>query len=231
MSTEGQLVGRRAPRANLGRENLANDVVSHIRSMVFSGELEPEQRVPQDAIAEALGVSRLPVREALIALESEGIVRSEPRRGVFVVPIRAQDIEDHYRVYALTQALATGRAAGQLTPTQEERLRGLVDAMDDVERAEQLHDLNWEFHSLINHIGGSRRLLSILRQLSRNLPREVYQAPPGATPEANLEHRQIVDALVAGDAPAAEAVSTKHVLAESAYVVNKLRGEGVLSDD
>jgi DNA-binding GntR family transcriptional regulator len=218
------------PNTPLPRTNLSGLVVDHIRSMIFAGTLKADQRVPQDSIAEDLGVSRLPVREALITLESEGLISSEPRRGAFVVPIHAEDVEDHYRIYGMTQGLATRRAAGRLTEPTSNRLRQLVAAMDDNGDSASLHDLNWEFHSLINQSGGSRRLLSVLRQLSKTLPREIYESPPGASPAANEEHRAILRALQTSDSEAADRIAREHVQAEAEYVVHKLRRDGVLTD-
>jgi DNA-binding GntR family transcriptional regulator len=93
------------------------------------------------------------------------------------------------------------------------------------------HTLNWEFHSLINQTGGSRRLLSILRQMARALPREVYEAPPAASPEAIRGHQRILDALRASDGDAADQASRRHVQAEGEYVIAKLKADGILADD
>ena len=107
-ATEAAVVGRARHGAGstVQRGSMSVEVADHIRSMIFDGRLRAGQRVPQDAIAAELGVSRLPVREALITLEADGLVAAEPHRGVFVVPIRAEDIEDHYRLYGMAQGLA-----------------------------------------------------------------------------------------------------------------------------
>jgi DNA-binding GntR family transcriptional regulator len=214
----------------MGRQSMSGEVADHIRSAIFSGALKAGQRVPQDAIAAELGVSRLPVREALIALEADGLVTSEPHRGVFVVPIRREDIEDHYRVYGMVQGLATARAVHRMTEPVLDRLQSLHERMSASDDPDLLHDLNWEFHSLINRTGGSRRVLSVLRQLAHNLPREVYELPPGASPQANQGHAKILAALRAGDAAAADAASREHVGHEGEHVIAVLRRDDVLAD-
>jgi DNA-binding GntR family transcriptional regulator len=206
-------------------------VVDHIRNIIFNGTLARGQRINQDQIAKDLGVSRLPVREALITLEAEGLIDSEPHRGSFVVPVRREDIEDHYRIYGMVQGLAARRAATRITDPTLARLRELHDGMQKSDDPALLHDLNWEFHALINKTGGSRRLRSILRQLSKNLPREVYEAPPGASPEANRSHQQIIDALATGAGADADAASREHMRLEADYVVAKLKRDGILADD
>ncbi|ANY09909.1 GntR family transcriptional regulator [Pseudonocardia sp. HH130630-07] len=208
---------------------MAVEVAEHIRSMIFDGRLSAEQRVPQDAIASELGVSRLPVREALITLESDGLVASEPHRGTFVVPIRSEDIEDHYTLYGMAQGLAAGGAARRITEPVLSRLDELHRAMSEDPGPDLAHDLNWEFHSLINHTGASRRTLSVLRQLSHNLPREVYSIPHPARPAASQQHAAIIDALRARDAAAADRLNKEHVRAEGDEVVAVLKRNGILS--
>jgi DNA-binding GntR family transcriptional regulator len=210
---------------------MSEEVATHIRERIFDGTLERGQRVPQDAIAAELGVSRLPVREALITLETEGLVDSEPHRGTFIVPIRAEDIEDHYRIYGMVQGLATARAATRITEPVLRKLEELHEQMVRATDSDELHDLNWEFHTLINKTGGSRRLLSVLRQLSHNLPRSVYEMPSGGGPVANKGHAKILAALRSGDTAAADAASREHVRLEGDRVVRTLRDLGVLADE
>jgi DNA-binding GntR family transcriptional regulator len=167
----------------------------------------------------------------LISLEAEGLISSEPHRGAFVVPIRREDIEDHYRIYGMVQGLAARRAASRITAPTLSRLRELHESMQSNSDPDLLHDLNWEFHALINKTGGSRRLLSVLRQLARNLPRAVYEAPPGASPEANRGHARILEALTNGDGVAAESASREHVQLEGDYVIAKLKRDGILADE
>ncbi len=214
----------------LPRRNISGQVVDHIRTMIFDGSLKRGQRVPQNDIAGDLGVSRLPVREALITLESEGLIESEPHRGAFVVPIHREDIDDHYRIYGMVQGLATRRAASRVTEPTLKRLQDLHDQMQSTDDSEIAHSLNWEFHALINQTGGSRRLLSVLRQLARNLPREVYEVPPAADAAAVQGHQRILDALRAGDGDAADAAARQHMIAEGEYVIGKLKTDGVLAD-
>lgn len=217
-------------RPRVQRRAMSIEVAERIRSMIFDGRLKAEQRVPQDAIAAELGVSRLPVREALITLESDGLVASEPHRGTFVVPIRAEDIEDHYRLYGMAQGMAAAGAVRRITEPVLTRLDELHQQMAASTDHDLLHDLNWEFHSLINRTGASRRTLSVLRHLSHNLPREVYSLPAAASPQANRQHAAIIEALRSGDAAAADLVNREHVRAEGDQVVAALKADGILSD-
>jgi DNA-binding GntR family transcriptional regulator len=230
-ATEAAVVGRARHGAGstVQRGNMSVEVADHIRSMIFDGRLRAGQRVPQDAIAAELGVSRLPVREALITLEADGLVAAEPHRGVFVVPIRAEDIEDHYRLYGMAQGLAAAGAVRRITAPVLARLDELVAGMADGGDPDLMHDLNWEFHSLVNRTGASSRTLSVLRHLSHALPREVYSLPDPASPEANRGHARIVAALRAGDAAAVDVANREHMRREGDQVVAALKRAGVLS--
>lgn len=221
---------RAAAGPRVQRRAMSVEVAEHIRSMIFDGRLEAEQRVPQDAIAEELGVSRLPVREALITLEADGLVASEPHRGTFVVPIRSEDITDHYRLYGMAQGLAAAGAVRRITEPVLARLDELHAQMCASDDPDLLHDLNWEFHSLINKTGASRRTLSVLRHLSHNLPREVYSLPAAASPQANRGHARIIAALRAGDEAEADLANREHVRLEGDQVVAALKRRGVLAD-
>lgn len=212
------------------RRSTSAEVADHIRTLIFDGRLKPNQRVPQEAIASDLGVSRVPVREALIALEGNGLVASEPNRGMFVVPIRQEDIEDHYRMYGMILGLAGSRATHRITEPVLERLDQLHQRMCSSEDPDLLHDLNYEFHHLINKTGGSTRVRSMLRHLSHNLPKELYYLSPGASPEANQGHARILDALRRGDAAAADLACQEHMRQEGAIVVASLTRNGVLTE-
>ena len=85
-------------------------IASHIRRLIFEGELRPGTRVPQDTIASDLGVSRIPVREALIVLEREGWVTNEMHRGAFINALDEQSVHDHYELFGLIFGFAAKRA-------------------------------------------------------------------------------------------------------------------------
>lgn len=216
------------PRATVQRNSLSAQVVDHIRTRIFDGSLAAGQRVPQHDVAEELGVSRVPVREALIALEENGLVASEPHRGVYVVPIRQDDVEDHYRMYGMIQGLAAVRAVDHLTEPVLERLVQLHQQMVGGEG--DPHALNFEFHALINRTGASKRVRAVLKYLSRNIARDLFRVPPPADEAANADHAAIIDALRAGDTAALPTINQRHMRREGDVVVAELKRRGVLTD-
>src|SRR6266487_3398227 len=94
----------------LARRSSGDDAAMLIRRMIFDGELRPGERVPQDDVAATLGISRIPVREALIALEREGWVTIEMHRGAFVNEFDEQAVRDHYTLFGLVYGFAARRA-------------------------------------------------------------------------------------------------------------------------
>jgi DNA-binding GntR family transcriptional regulator len=208
------------------RQNLKNDVSDHLRHLIFSGELKPATKVNQDTVAADLGVSKLPVREALIALESEGLVESVPRRGVFVARLSSEDIIDHYRIYAAVLALVAGEAASRFSSADVAELQLLHERMksetDDGERER----LNYHFHRKINISGGSRRLLAAVALLSRTMPSNFYEFATGWGVIATDQHEQVLNAIAVGDSNAAAEAMRHHIEAGGEHAVERLKSIG-----
>jgi DNA-binding GntR family transcriptional regulator len=219
-------------QSNGRRQNLKQEVATHLRDEIFSGALKPGVRIDQDGLAAAVGVSRLPVREALIQLEGEGMVVNVPRRGAFVAPLEPEDIEDHFEMYGVLSGVAAARAASlgsaQLVADITEVSASMRRATDP-----DAHDrLNFTFHQLINKAGGSRRLISVLRTLSDNMPSHFFTSNNEweFRERAFAEHDVIIEAIKAEDsdgAAKAVAVHFKHV---GEQAVRSLRSTGFWSD-
>jgi DNA-binding GntR family transcriptional regulator len=210
----------------LPRANIKQAVADHVRKLIFGGTLKPHERVPQDEIAASLGVSRLPVREALFTLETEGLVYLEPRRGAFVSPLDKVDVLDHYEMFGLIHGLAASRAAGLL---DDDALRHLEEVNARLEASEdpvEQDALNWEFHRTINRVGGSRRLHVVLRTLARNIPRNFFGEIPRSKPTAVRAHRRILEALRARDGEAAARACRDHLREEGDLIVQSMEQEG-----
>ena len=196
--------------------------------MIFNGQLTAGQRIPQDEIAAELGVSRLPVREAISTLQLDGLVVVEKYRGAFVLPISHMDIEDHYEVFGHTHGIAAARAAKKITASDLDELRGLNEQLSMADDLTLQHKLNWEFHRNINVIGGSRRLQSVIGGLARQIPRSFTASFPPASPRALIEHKTILGALEAGDGEAAAVACIAHLRSEAKYIIDMLEGRGLL---
>ncbi|WP_051504977.1 GntR family transcriptional regulator [Brevibacterium sp. VCM10] len=191
-------------------KSLKQIAIDELRRRIFTRELGPGTRVDQVAIAKEMGMSRIPVREAISALVVEGMLEMKPRRGTFVVPLRKSDIADHYWVMAMISTRTIERAAEHITPEAIAQLESLADGMEAAVTHEGRERLNFEFHSIINHSADSRRLLSVLRGLGRPIPLRYYESHGKFAKQADREHREMIAALKSGDSERAAAVMANH---------------------
>ena len=213
------------------RPNLAEEVAAHIRDAILAGRLKPGQRIDQDAIADELGVSRLPVREALISLDREGMVHTIPRKGSYVSRIDRDDIADHYQIFGQVAGLAAARAVARL---DEDGLAALVDLHSRMVEAESLQEqqrLNHEFHRTINRAAGSQRMSSMLQLLARSLPMPYADFPPEWLDEANRQHKDILDAFRRRDTLAAQRAMEQHINASARHAIEVLEHLDFFEDE
>ena len=194
--------------------SLKDAAAAYLREQILTGELTPGTKIDQDEISEALGMSRLPVREALIELAQESLVDAVPRRGAFVARLERADIIDHYRIFGLISGLAGSRAATSLTDEQLARLRRIHESFVAATDPEDQAHWNHEFHKIINQAGGSRRLASVLGLLSRSLPVRYFEFVPNWADISASHHARILNALEARDAHETQRM-LEHHLAES----------------
>jgi len=186
------------------RRSVSEIVGDHIRELVFNGELRDGERVPQREIAQALGVSSVPVREALAALQREGVVTIEPNRGAFVNGLDADVMREQFylfgRIYGRAARVATERADEALLA----ELSDLAARMSAERDLAEVLSLSVRFQAKIVAAGGSRRLAAMLGPLSRIVPGNFHTTVPGASEVTRRGARQMVDAIRAGDPDAAE---------------------------
>lgn len=207
--------------------SLKTEIAREIRQMVFTGEIVPGTKIDQDALAVDFGVSKLPIREALIALESEGLVLNEPRRGWYVAEISPEDILDHYRILSYAAGLMAGRAAELLDQETRCRLADVFGKMspDDGNRSE-LEGLNFEFHWLVNSTTSSGRLRSVLRLFSEAIPAGFFEIVDTWPALAHEDHRRILEAILDHDAEAAQAAMAEHIFRGGEHAVTYLAERG-----
>ncbi|GEM29602.1 putative GntR transcriptional regulatory protein [Nocardia neocaledoniensis NBRC 108232] len=205
--------------------SLKTTAVQEIRRRIFAGELRPGDKIDQDEIADALGISKLPVREALIALELESIVDMPPRRGAFVAPMTRDDVRDHYWLLGVVSGLAAARAAERIAASSLDALGRILDRMVTASSRDR-ETLNFEFHRMINRASGSRRLLTELKVLGSAGPHGFYETHDDWSETADRDHREILAALRVRDADTARTVTEKHFLHGGDRAVHMLETRG-----
>lgn len=211
------------------RGGLAEDIVSYVRGQILSGQIKPGEKVDQEAIAEALDVSRSPIREALVILGQEGLLDVTPRRGAFVADLTREDVIDHYELFGLISGRVAAMAADQMT---DENLADLRDVHEQFAAAEadEHSKLNNEFHRLINS-AAPRRTRWLLRHLERSIPEGFYGATPGWTEKAVTDHHAIVEAVSQRNSASARHAMEEHLHSAGVAAVQALEEQGFWEED
>ena len=192
----------------LNRHSLGSQIASQLREEILLGRLTPGTPVSQQWVCELYGTSRMPARDAVARLISQGLVETTPGGHSVVARLVKQDILDAFDIEALVHGRAAKRAAGEATDAELAEIVALHAAMVAAEKADdidQLGALNWEFHRCINLAARSSKLLAVIRNISLDLPRSYLAELPNWASQTIREHARIVDALTSRDADAAEA--------------------------
>ncbi|MGX1495245.1 DNA-binding GntR family transcriptional regulator [Labrenzia sp. MBR-25] len=199
------------------RSTRVDNAYERLKTEILSGQLPPGFQAPEPDIATRLGMSRTPVREALIRLEADGLVDLVPRRGAKVLPISRQDICEIYQILAVLEALAAGTACGKAS---DEALAEINCVLDGADEALEDQDIEaWaicddRFHRLVARASGNLRL----RAEIEGFLDQVYRANLvllrlNKAPASNAaDHRAIVEAIREGKSDAAAEVARVHRL-------------------
>ncbi len=219
-----------APGGRRNHQSLKEMASNYIREGIVSGRLGPGAKVDQDQIADDLGISRLPIREALIELTAKGFVESIPRRGAFVVALTVQDIEDHFEVVSLLFGLTTRRAAKHITDQQLRNLHKLHTEITSTQDASTRAALTYDFYRAINRVGTSERLLLTLRFLAFALPNDFYFSTPRWPATETAYRERVLAALENHDGRAAVRAADEHFRTCAKVTIDELRSRGYWSE-
>lgn len=187
-----------------------------IREAIVDGRLHPGERLKEEQLARELGISRTPVREALVMLQAEGLVDAMPNRGSTVRTYSLEALEEMYELRSLLEGHAARRAAERITPEQLDTLRASCVRFTRLVTGSDVRALvaeNAVFHQTILLASGSERLASMLREvvvLPLVYRSYVWYSPQQAAASCDYHHR-LVETFQSGDAVAAEKTMRRHV--------------------
>jgi DNA-binding GntR family transcriptional regulator len=216
----------------LASRSLADGVADRIRGAIHDGSYAPGSRLVERRIAQQLGVSHIPVREALARLSDEGIVERLPRRGARVAKLTPQALEEISSLRIVLEQLVVRRAQERMTAGVERELRGITVQMSRaaqggnvealIELDQRFHSRLWELadHSLLNEVAGHvrGRISAFLWAATRSLPRQELQSHAGS-------HVTLLDAIASGDLLLAEQAMATHVAVAAHRVRATLDGD------
>lgn len=196
--------------------HIRDSVFTTLRAAILDGKIKPGERVVERNIAEQLGISRTPVREAIRKLEIERLVTHIPRKGVVVVGFSKEDVLEIMAIRTVLEGLICRFAAEKIQEKDLNRMALLLEQMakeyeqGNNKKVNQLHD---KFHQMIYKAAKSPRIFDLLNTLKEYISKfaSVAYTKPGRTLEAMDEHRLILAALRERNALKAEALAISHV--------------------
>src|SRR5436305_4647120 len=193
----------RAYERRLARRSSGDEAALLIRRMIFDGELRPGARVPQDDVAALLGISRIPVREALIALEREGWVTIEMHRGAFVTALDARSVRDHYELFGLVYGFAARLAIARSGPDLVDRLAELRAACGATDDPVEFGTYASAFQATVVDAVQSPKVKVLLRAMSALVPGDFFALVPDAMAAWRRSFAAVLRAFRRGDGDAA----------------------------
>ena len=219
-----------APRSNFALRPasdipLARLIHEDVLSSILRGELRPGQRITEPAIAARLGVSRVPVREALRELESAGMVESRKHTGVFVRQLSDAETADLYELRSVLDAFGGKRAAEKPAPVLIKMLRLLLSEMDAAAAVSDIgayYNANLRFHWAIVEASGNAQVIEVYRGIVQklHLARLANLSSNAGIQFSVREHRAIFNAIRAGKPAECETLMAHHVKAAKQRLFN-----------
>ena len=209
---------------------LRDVVFNTLRQAILTGELKPGERLMEIHLAERLGVSRTPIREAIRKLELEGLVTMIPRRGAEVAQITEKSMSDVLEVRRALDALCVELACDRIT---EEELARLEQACSDFEAAVKTRDnkviaqADVKLHDIIVQATGNSRLIQLVNNLSEQMYRYRFEYIKDSSRHENLveEHRMIYESVLHRDKQKAAEASKIHIDNQEQSIIAQIRME------
>ena len=206
------------------RVGLAGGVVARLRERILSGELAPGARLHQADLAERLGVSRIPVRDALHQLAAEGLVHLNGRAGATVTELSIADLQELYELREAIEPLASRLAAPNVGRLQVLRMGKWAEVMEAADSPQEWLAANRDFHAIVYEQSGRPRMIELIGYLRRHVDRFVrlHLILPANRERLNTEHRAILDAVAQRDPAAVEERTHAHLVSSHQAILAQL---------
>lgn len=203
----------KAEQLPIGTGDLTSEIYHRVRDAIRKGTLSIGERVTEADLAGRFGVSRTPVRDALIRLEADGLLTNEPRRGLIITDLSHQQIVELYFMREVLEGAAARLAAQSASDIELRTIAELSQSeADQLSNFDELGEINVKFHQMIMLAAHNRYLLRSLSQLSVTMSLLPSLLSRGNRAEAaSAEHRAIVSALLSRDCEGAEVAARQHV--------------------
>lgn len=208
------------------RDTLHLKVCNVIREAIIRGDFKQGERLKQSDLAEKMGVSRMPIREAFRKLESEGLIIMEPHKGAVVKSISIEDIKEIYALRSELEKMAVHQSVNLLTEEDIKQLSFLVSEMENANDADTFVQYNIDFHRLLVKRCKWERLNSFIGTLWNGLPQQTPHLLTGQIETSNTEHRKILEAVINKDNETAANLVSEHIYRTGEKLIESLKNEG-----
>ncbi len=208
------------------QRTLGDEAADRLRTAIRSGNLRPGERLVERDLAERLGMSRIPIREAIHRLAEEGLVRKLTHRGTFVYAPTQAEIEEISSLRVVLERFVVERAIANWTLTHKARLQQVVTLMRNAAANKDVHqvsDQDYLFHRVLWEIAEHRLLLEVVASLGARINRFLHEANGILTAEQLgahvVAHEQMIEVLQRGDVLRAQDEMTQHVLSAKSRIL------------
>ena len=204
------------------------EVVFHtLRKAIIQGELQPGERLMEVTLANKLGVSRTPVREAIRMLELEGLVVMIPRKGAEVAKITVRDLKDALEVRMAIDSLSVKLACERLDENDKTEIKQACVAFREAVKSKNVQEGDERFHNTIYRASKNQKLITIAMNLREQVYRYRFEYVKDFSYHENLirEHDQITEAILKGDVETAQKIMKEHIYNQEQIVIRNLQKE------
>lgn len=201
-------------------------VYEELKRQILVGEIAPGTRMMEVELADVMGVSRTPVREAIRKLEKEGLVTIEPRKGAYASNVSIKDMVDVLEVRQGLEGMAAAIASGKITETQKTELLQVVEKYKTAVASANIDEIikyDEEFHSMIISISGNKTLMQVfstVQELALRF-RYIYYDDFNRYESMPREHQLIEEAIMSGDSEKARVAAGDHVSKLKEFILNE----------
>jgi DNA-binding GntR family transcriptional regulator len=203
-------------------------VVAHVVNLILTGKLRSGDRIDRNEIAHDLGLSRVPIQEAVVQLEHDGILSTRYHRGAFVERFDEAVVLEYHEIYGMLNGIAAARAAADPESRVVARLAALMPALRTAFGSQTYNETGWEYRRTIYDEYAGPRLLANIRASQAFIPREFWGAYLGSSAELLPLYERETEAIRNHDTEAARAVNVERANVMARVMLDELRRRGVL---
>ena len=193
---------------------LKERVYKSLKESILNGDLEPGQKLSQDWLSKQMNVSRMPIRQAMERLRTEGLIENTPYKESKVMHLSRKDIEETYDVRALLESYSARLAVGKIRATDLNELRAINKKMEESffeKDYRKLNINNRKFHLTIYKRSGNNRLYNIIENLWNNFPKGIFWNFSKRVENSIIEHQKIINGLEKEDEQTVEKMVFQHI--------------------